>query len=45
VAEDDDLVIDVIGHKFWWEVRYPDHDVVTANEIHVPVDQRVRLNL
>jgi cytochrome c oxidase subunit II len=45
VAEDDDLVIDVIGHKFWWEVRYPDHDVVTANEVHVPVDQRVRLNL
>jgi cytochrome c oxidase subunit II len=45
VAEDEDLVIDVIGHKFWWEVHYPDHDVVTANEVHVPIDQRVRLNL
>jgi cytochrome c oxidase subunit II len=45
VAEDEDLVIDVIGHKFWWEVIYPDHDVVTANEIHVPTDQRIRLNL
>jgi cytochrome c oxidase subunit II len=30
----------IIGHRFWWEVRYPKHDVVTANEIHVPVDSR-----
>jgi cytochrome c oxidase subunit II len=45
VAEDEDLVIDVIGHKFWWEVSYPDHDIVTANELHVPTGQRVRLNL
>ena len=30
----------IIGHRFWWEVRYPKHNVVTANEIHVPVDTR-----
>jgi cytochrome c oxidase subunit 2 len=30
----------VIGHRFWWEVRYPKHDVVTANEIHVPLSSR-----
>jgi cytochrome c oxidase subunit II len=45
IAGDDDLVIDVTGHMFWWEVHYPDHDITTANEIHVPVDQPVRLNL
>ncbi len=45
IAGDDDLVIDVIGHMFWWEVHYPDLDITTANEIHVPVDQPVRLNL
>ena len=45
VPEDDDLVIDVIGHMFWWEAHYPDHDVTTANEIHVPTDTRVRLQL
>jgi cytochrome c oxidase subunit 2 len=27
----------VIGHQFWWEYRYPDLNVVTANELHVPV--------
>jgi cytochrome c oxidase subunit II len=27
----------VIGHQFWWEYRYPQLGVVTANELHVPV--------
>jgi len=27
----------VIGHQFWWEYRYPGLQVVTANELHVPV--------
>lgn len=26
-----------IGHQFWWEFRYPGSNVVTANELHVPV--------
>jgi cytochrome c oxidase subunit II len=30
----------IIGHQFWWEVRYPKYDVVTANEIHVPLSDR-----
>ena len=45
VAQDDDLVVDVVGHMFWWEVHYPDHDITTANEIHVPTGERVRLRL
>lgn len=45
VPEDGDLVIDVVGHMFWWEVHYPDLDITTANEIVVPTDQPVRLNL
>jgi len=31
------LKIELIGHQWWWEVRYPDYGLVTANEIHVPV--------
>jgi cytochrome c oxidase subunit II len=31
------LDITVVGHQFWWEVRYPNGHVVTANEIHIPV--------
>jgi cytochrome c oxidase subunit II len=31
------LKITVVGHQFWWEARYPNGNVVTANEIHIPV--------
>jgi cytochrome c oxidase subunit 2 len=34
---DDALQVVAIGHQFWWEYRYPDSDVVTANELHLPV--------
>jgi cytochrome c oxidase subunit II len=39
------VTIEVIGHMFWWEVRYPDYDVVTANEIHIPVGEPVEFRL
>jgi len=31
------VTVRVIGHQWWWEVRYPRSRVVTANEIHIPV--------
>jgi len=31
------LDVTVIGHQFWWEFRYPNLGIVTANELHVPV--------
>jgi cytochrome c oxidase subunit 2 len=31
------IQVTVIGHQYWWEYRYPDLKVVTANELHVPV--------
>jgi cytochrome c oxidase subunit 2 len=37
-------VIDVVGHQFWWEFRYPE-GVVTANELHLPVGRPVSLRL
>lgn len=42
---DSDVRIDVVAHQYWWEVHYPDHGVVTANEIHVPVDRTVEIRL
>src|SRR5699024_4817310 len=36
-----DLVI--TGHQWWWEARYPQSEVTTANEIHVPVGKRILL--
>ena len=37
------MTIDVVGHQWWWEVRYPGTGAVTANEIHIPVGTRVDL--
>ena len=31
------LEVIVTGHQYWWEYRYPDLNIVTANELHVPV--------
>jgi cytochrome c oxidase subunit II len=31
------LDVTVIGHQYWWEYRYPGLNIVTANELHVPV--------
>lgn len=43
------IVVQVIGHRWWWEVRYPGtapSDVfATANEIHIPVHVPVQLEL
>ena len=35
----------VVGHQWWWEVRYPASGVVSANEVHLPVGRRVRIAL
>ena len=34
---DNAIEVIAIGHQFWWEYRYPELGVVTANELHVPV--------
>ena len=36
------LDVQVIGHQFWWEIRYPKFGIVTANEMHVPVSRKER---
>jgi cytochrome c oxidase subunit 2 len=37
--------VEVIGHQFWWEFQYPDANVVTANELHLPVGKTANLVL
>jgi cytochrome c oxidase subunit 2 len=36
---DDAIQVVAIGHQFWWEYRYPGLNVVTANELHVPLSE------
>ena len=37
VPDSNAIHVVAIGHQFWWEYRYPGLNVVTANELHVPV--------
>lgn len=39
------LRIQVIGYQWWWEVRYPELGIVTANELHLPAGVPVVLEL
>jgi cytochrome c oxidase subunit 2 len=39
------LTIEVVGHRWWWEIHYPDRNITTANEIHIPVNQPVVLRV
>jgi len=43
--ESDALTIEVIGKQWWWEFRYPDEGIITANEAHIPVGQTVEFRL
>lgn len=44
-ASDTKADLIVTGHQWWWEVRYPDSGAVTANEIHIPVGQKLLVRL
>jgi cytochrome c oxidase subunit 2 len=35
------LVIEVYGHQWWWEFRYPEYKFTTANEIYIPKGRTV----
>ncbi len=43
------LTIEVTGHQWWWEVHYlgseGERRFETANEIHIPIGERVRVRL
>ncbi len=44
-APQDALVVEIVGHQWWWEVRYPDEGITTANELHIPVGRPIALQL
>lgn len=41
----DVLNVKVIGHQWWWEFQYPDQNVVTADELHIPIGTKVALTV
>jgi cytochrome c oxidase subunit 2 len=48
-AAEDALRVDAVGKQWWWQFDYPatggGTKVVTANELHVPVDREIAVDL
>jgi cytochrome c oxidase subunit 2 len=39
------LQVEVIGHQWWWEFRYPEYNITTANELYLPTGRTVNFAL
>ena len=44
-ATADALQVEVIGHQWWWEFKYPQYGITTANELYLPVGRKVNFTL
>jgi cytochrome c oxidase subunit 2 len=44
-AKPDALQVEVIGHQWWWEFRYPEYGITTANELYLPIGRTVNFKL
>lgn len=38
------MVINVVGHQWWWEVQYPKEGIRLINEVHIPVNHPVDIH-
>jgi cytochrome c oxidase subunit 2 len=43
--EENVLRVNVTAAQWWWKFEYPDLDITTANELHIPVGRAVQLYL
>ncbi|HLF26855.1 MAG TPA: cytochrome c oxidase subunit II [Anaerolineae bacterium] len=39
------ITVEVEGHQWWWEFRYPDLGITTANEMVIPVGRTMNLQV
>lgn len=44
-CSDDALHIEVIGHQWWFEYYYPDHDIYSANVLVIPEETEICLDM
>ncbi|WP_026449662.1 cytochrome c oxidase subunit II [Aequorivita capsosiphonis] len=45
IPENPEPFLQITGHQWWWEAKYPNSGVTTANQIHIPVGKKVLLQL
>ncbi len=44
-APADAIQVDVTGHQWWWEFRYPQYNITTANELYMPAGRAISFNI
>src|SRR6185436_3103852 len=44
-ADNNAVQIQVIGHQWWWEFRYPQYNITTANEVYMPLGKTIDFKL
>ncbi len=44
-AESSALQVEVYAHQWWWEFRYPQYGVTTADELYLPIGRKVNFAL
>jgi cytochrome c oxidase subunit II len=46
---DSAVTVNVVGHQWWWEIQYedsiPSRRVLTANELHIPINRPIVLKV
>lgn len=37
--------LEITGHQWWWEAKYPESNVVTANQIYIPTGKKLLIKV
>lgn len=43
--QDEHINIDITGHQYWWHYEYVDEGFTTSQDLYIPVNQKVYINL
>ncbi len=35
----------IIAHQWWWDMRYPAYNIITSNELHIPVGKKLLMRV
>lgn len=44
-ADENSITVNVTAHQFWWEFEYPDHDIVAGQDMYIPTNTKILVNL
>lgn len=45
IPENPKPFLEITGHQWWWEAKYPESGVITANQIFIPTGKKLLLKL